>query len=63
MPCAAYDDFGKLVTVIAGPGEKPEEARADPAGKHSHLGPAVRRGGPRLVDPGAGVPADRCGRG
>ena len=34
MPCAAYDDNGKLVTVIAGPGEKPDETKTEAAITH-----------------------------
>ena len=34
MPCAAYDDNGKLVMVIAGPGEKPDRARNEAAVTH-----------------------------
>ena len=34
MPCAAYDDNGKLVIVIAGPGERPDRARSEAAVTH-----------------------------
>ena len=34
MPCAAYDDNGKLVMVIAGPGETPDTTRSEAAVTH-----------------------------